>query len=64
MAASVPIFGLSCLLGYVMLRSQRLLAAWAIHALHNGAQFLILYLLPETLQNAAQPGGLLSFFTR
>jgi membrane protease YdiL (CAAX protease family) len=63
-AASGPIFGLSCLLGYVMLHTQRLHAAWTIHAMHNGLQFLILYLLPESVQHATQPGGLLSFFTR
>ena len=49
----VPIFALSCLLGYVMMRTQRLHAVWAIHALHNGLQFLMLYAFPEILKRAA-----------
>jgi membrane protease YdiL (CAAX protease family) len=35
-SAFLPIFGLALLLGAVMLRTQRLAAAWAVHALHNG----------------------------
>ncbi|MFN0243728.1 MAG: lysostaphin resistance A-like protein [Planctomycetota bacterium] len=35
-AAFLPIFGLSLVLGGVMLRTQRLAAVWAVHALHNG----------------------------
>ncbi|MBL8860017.1 MAG: CPBP family intramembrane metalloprotease [Planctomycetes bacterium] len=50
-----PIFALSCLLGYVMLRTQRLHAVWFIHAVHNGLQFLMLYVFPELLQRASQP---------
>ena len=35
-SAFLPIFALSLLLGAVMLRTQRLAAVWAVHALHNG----------------------------
>ena len=35
-SAFLPIFGLSLLLGGVMLRTQRLTAVWLVHALHNG----------------------------
>lgn len=48
--ASVPIFGFSCLLGFVMWHTQRLHAAWTIHALHNGAQFLMLYAFPDSFR--------------
>ncbi|MCC6407908.1 MAG: CPBP family intramembrane metalloprotease [Planctomycetes bacterium] len=40
--AFLPIFALSLLLGMLMLRSQRLLGVWAVHALHNT---LVIYLL-------------------
>ena len=32
----LPIFALSLVLGAVMLRTQRIFAAWAVHAAHNG----------------------------
>jgi len=35
LSAFLPIFALSLLLGWVQLRTQRLSAAWAVHALHN-----------------------------
>lgn len=38
----LPIFALSLLLGAVMLRTQRLAAVFAIHALHNGLQIALL----------------------
>ena len=41
--AFLPIFVLSLLLGTLMLRTQRLLAVWSVHALHNGIMFLLLY---------------------
>jgi membrane protease YdiL (CAAX protease family) len=41
--AFLPIFVLSLLLGSIMLRTQRLLAVWGIHALHNGLQFWMMY---------------------
>jgi membrane protease YdiL (CAAX protease family) len=36
LSAFLPIFALSLLLGWIQLRTQRLAAAWAVHALHNG----------------------------
>jgi len=41
-SAFLPIFGLSLILGAVMLRTQRIAAVWAIHALHNGLQVALL----------------------
>ncbi len=41
-SAFLPVFGLSVLLGGVMLRTQRLSAVWAVHALHNGLMFAAL----------------------
>lgn len=41
--AFLPIFVLSLLLGSVMLRTQRLVAVWGIHALHNGMMFVAMY---------------------
>ena len=46
-SAFLTIFGLALLLGAVMLRTQRLLAVWAVHAAHNGLQVLLLLSLPE-----------------
>ena len=40
----LPIFGLALVLGSVMLRTQRLSAVWAIHALHNGLMLGVLFL--------------------
>jgi len=42
-SAFLPILALSLVLGGVMLRTQRLLAVWAVHGLHNGLMFLALY---------------------
>jgi membrane protease YdiL (CAAX protease family) len=36
----VPIFALSLLLGAIMLRTQRLTAAWAVHAAYNALVIL------------------------
>lgn len=60
----LPIFALSCVLGYVMMRTQRLHAAWAAHALFNGLQFLVMYALPDWVEQGTHPGGLLQSFTR
>jgi membrane protease YdiL (CAAX protease family) len=38
----LPLFVLSLVLGGVMLRTQRLSAAWFVHALHNGLMVLLL----------------------
>jgi hypothetical protein len=40
-SAFLPIFALSLLLGAIMLRTQRLAAVWAVHALHNGLTLTI-----------------------
>lgn len=38
-SAFLPVFGLSLVLGAVMLRTQRLSAVWVVHALHNACVF-------------------------
>lgn len=40
--AFLPIFGLSLLLGGIMLRTQRLVACWAVHGLHNALTIAVL----------------------
>jgi len=51
-----PIFVLSLLLGAIALRTRRLWASWAVHALHNGVTIVIFLIEPEL----AEPvGGLL-----
>ena len=42
-SAFLPIFGLSLILGGVMLRTQRLFGPVLIHALHNGAMLVFLF---------------------
>lgn len=37
------VLALSLLLSAIMLRTQRLYAAWAVHALHNGLQLLLMF---------------------
>ncbi len=59
-SAFLPIFGLSLVLGAVMLRTQRLVAAWGIHALHNGIQVAALQVNGRPIEDAA---GLLTFFS-
>lgn len=54
--AFLPIFALSCLLGLVMWHTQRLHAAWIVHALHNGSQFAVMFVLPEFLVRGADAG--------
>jgi len=46
-SAALPIFGLSLVLGHVMLHTRRLSACWAVHALHNGSTTALLFLLPD-----------------
>lgn len=48
LAVAPPIFALSLVLSGVMLRTQRLGAAWAMHAAHNGLALGVLLLAPET----------------
>lgn len=47
LAAFAPIFALGLVLGMVMLRTQRFVAPWAIHALHNGLALWILSSAPN-----------------
>ena len=42
LSASLPIFGLALVLAAVKLRTRSLGAAWAVHALHNGATTLLI----------------------
>jgi membrane protease YdiL (CAAX protease family) len=51
-SAFLPVFGLSLLLGALMLRTRRLFAVASVHALHNGLTLLIVILASHT------PGGL------
>jgi membrane protease YdiL (CAAX protease family) len=46
-AAFLQVTGLAIVLGAVMLRTQSLLAVWAIHAAHNGLMFWLMYNVPE-----------------
>jgi len=43
----LPILALSCVLGAIMLRTQRLAAAWVVHALNNALMFAVLMAAPE-----------------
>ena len=45
----VPIGCLALVLGWVQLRTGRLAAAWAVHALHNGIQVALIVLSGEVL---------------
>jgi len=53
-SALIPIFGLSLILGVIMLRTRRLAACWFVHALHNGMTTALLFLAPETLLEQAR----------
>ncbi|MCA8979680.1 MAG: CPBP family intramembrane metalloprotease [Planctomycetes bacterium] len=55
-AAFGPIFVLSLLLGGVALRTRRLWASWAVHAVHNGAMIAVFLHRPDLV---GPPGGLL-----
>lgn len=55
-AAFGPIFVLSLLLGGIALRTRRLWASAAVHAVHNGAMIALFLYRPELVQ---PPGGLL-----
>ncbi len=52
---AVPIFGLALILGGLMLRTQRLVASWSVHALHNGLTFALVFLFPSA-PHSARPG--------
>lgn len=45
--AWLPLFGLSCVLGGIQLRTQRLTAAWAVHGVHNALVLFVAFRFPE-----------------
>lgn len=53
----LPIFGLSLVLGGIMQRTQRLVAPWAVHALHNGLMLALLLLYPDSRELLGQEPG-------
>ncbi|MEY2786607.1 MAG: hypothetical protein RL277_2819 [Planctomycetota bacterium] len=55
-AACVPVFALALLLGGLMLRTQSLIAVWAVHALHNGLMFVVIFVFPEAVRNLQSQG--------
>lgn len=54
-SAFLPIFGLSLILGGVMLRTQRLIGSFAVHALHNGLMLTYLFTVGQGLGHEAGP---------
>ena len=52
-SAFLPVFGLSLILGGVMLRTQRLFGPFVIHALHNGLTLVFLFNFSEPAEAAA-----------
>jgi membrane protease YdiL (CAAX protease family) len=54
-----PIFVLSLLLGGIALRTRRLWASWAVHAVHNGLMIAVFLYNPELAQ---PPGAWLAAF--
>jgi len=55
-SAFLPIFALALILGAVQLRTQRLVACWLVHAVHNGLMVLLLF---TTDREALAPTGAL-----
>ncbi|MFM7280644.1 MAG: lysostaphin resistance A-like protein, partial [Planctomycetia bacterium] len=55
-AACVPVFAVSLLLGGLMLRTQSLPAVWAVHALHNGLMFVVIFVFPEAARSLQSQG--------
>ena len=47
LAAFLPVFALSLILGSVLHATQRIAASFAVHALFNAQTFLFLWGLPE-----------------
>ncbi|MEM7308833.1 MAG: CPBP family intramembrane glutamic endopeptidase [Planctomycetota bacterium] len=45
--AFLPLFALSCLLGAIQVRTQRLLGAWTVHAVHNALVIFVAFRFPE-----------------
>ncbi len=58
---AVPIFGLALILGGLMLRTQRLVASWSVHALHNGLTFALVFLFPSAPHSLYGQGLLFLF---
>ena len=56
LVAFLPIFAFSLVLGGIMLRTQRLVATWLVHATYNGLVMGLLF-LPETRDVLLGPGG-------
>ena len=46
-SAFLPIFAFSLILGFVMLRTQRIAGPWLVHAIHNGLMVFMLIQYPE-----------------
>jgi membrane protease YdiL (CAAX protease family) len=61
LGAFLPIFALSLLLGGIMLRTQRLVACWAVHALHNGLTLALLLASEEVRAALPRSAASLSF---
>jgi len=57
--ACVPVFALSLILGALMLRTQRLVTCWIVHALHNGLMLLALLAFYEDPESVVVPDLLL-----
>ncbi len=55
-AAGVPIFAFALLLGGLMLRTQRLMASWGVHALHNALVFATVFWFPKAVQTLQGQG--------
>lgn len=55
-SAFLPVFGLSLLLGALMLRTQRLAAVAVVHAVHNGVMLGLVFVAPP-LEGVPSPGG-------
>lgn len=46
-SAFLPIFAFSLVLGFIMLRTQRIAGPWLVHAIHNGLMVALLIQFPE-----------------
>ncbi|MBK7645404.1 MAG: CPBP family intramembrane metalloprotease [Planctomycetes bacterium] len=60
-AAFLPIFAFALLLGGLMLRTQRLVATWGVHALHNALVFATVFWFPDAVHKLQGAGLLWSF---
>jgi len=62
-SAFLPVFALSLILGGVMLRTQRFVSCWAVHALHNGLTLALAMSLPGA-REVFDPQAILPLFLR